>query len=87
MIYETDIPTRVIYAYDNKCNLISAVLSFVLTIAFSTTTMMCLYMIDERYTANKGKYTRFNVFRLQECTAILGCVSFGIHGSTHGHSR
>ncbi len=48
-MYETDIPTRVIYAYDNKCNLISAAVNFVLTIVFNISIMICLYIIDERY--------------------------------------
>jgi hypothetical protein len=45
---ESNPATRLIYAYDNKCNLISAVINAILTVAFTMAMMYCLYIIEEK---------------------------------------
>ena len=48
LIYEKNVAVRVIYAFDNKCNLVLAIVNTVLTVVFTAVMMIGLYVIHQR---------------------------------------
>ena len=56
VLNEKNIAVRVIYAFDNKCNLVLAIVNTVLTVVFTGVMMIGLYVIHQRKLVGQSNF-------------------------------